>query len=82
MGTGSAWSLGNYIIINHGNGIYTLYAHMIRLNVSPGQTVRKGQVIGALGQTGRATGPHLHFGVYIGMPYQGGKPINPLELYK
>lgn len=82
MGTGSAWSLGNYVIINHGNGLYTLYAHMNKLSVSAGQSVRKGQVLGGLGQTGRATGPHLHFGVYAGMPYQGGKPFNPLELYK
>ena len=82
MGTGSAWSLGNYVIINHGNGIYTLYAHMNKLSVSVGQTVNKGQVLGGMGQTGRATGIHLHFGAYVGMPYQGGKPFNPLELFK
>ncbi|MBR5662178.1 MAG: peptidoglycan DD-metalloendopeptidase family protein [Bacilli bacterium] len=82
MGTGSAWSLGNYVIIDHGNGIFTLYAHMNKLSVSAGQTVAKGKVLGGMGETGRATGVHLHFGAYVGRPYRGGKPFNPLELYK
>ena len=52
---------GNYIIINHGNGITTRYAHASKLYVSAGQTVSKGQVIAAVGTTGNSTGPHLHF---------------------
>lgn len=54
---------GNYIIINHGNGVTTRYAHASKLYVSVGQTVTKGQVIAAVGTTGNSTGPHLHFEV-------------------
>jgi murein DD-endopeptidase MepM/ murein hydrolase activator NlpD len=65
---------GLTIEINHGNGLMTYYGHLSRLNVSVGQSVRRGQVIGLSGSTGTATGPHLHFGVYrIG----GGGPIDP-----
>ena len=52
---------GNYVIINHGNGITTRYAHASKLYVSVGQTVSKGQVIAAVGETGNAYGAHLHF---------------------
>lgn len=81
-GTGSAWSLGNYVVIRHPNGVYTQYAHLNVISVSPGQTVSKGQVVGGIGQTGRATGVHLHFAAFDGMPYQGGRPFNPMNLYK
>jgi murein DD-endopeptidase MepM/ murein hydrolase activator NlpD len=65
---------GLTIEINHGNGLLTYYGHLSRLDVSVGQSVRRGQVIGLSGSTGTATGPHLHFGVYrIG----GGGPIDP-----
>ena len=56
---------GNYIIINHG-GTSTVYAHMSGLAVSAGEYVSQGQTIGYLGDTGRATGTHLHFEVYVG----------------
>jgi len=52
---------GNYVVIKHGNGTQTLYAHMLSVAVSSGQHVVQGQVIGYLGNTGRSTGPHLHF---------------------
>ena len=54
---------GNYVVITHDNGTETLYAHMIRSIVSPGQSVLSGQIIGYEGATGEATGPHLHFEV-------------------
>lgn len=56
---------GNYIIIDHGNGYQTLYGHMSGLAVGAGQTVSQGQTIGYLGSTGRATGTHCHFEVFI-----------------
>ncbi len=54
---------GLYVVVRHGNGTQTLYAHMSRVSVSVGQTVGQGEVIGAVGNTGRSTGPHLHFEV-------------------
>ena len=56
-------SMGNYIMINHGSGVYTIYMHASALYVSKGQSVAKGQKIAAVGSTGRSTGNHLHFSV-------------------
>ncbi len=63
---------GNFVQIKHKYGLSTLYAHMSRLNISKGSYVRKGQVIGFLGQTGYSTGPHLHYEVRI-----GSQVVNP-----
>lgn len=63
---------GNMVVINHGNGLKTLYAHMSSLNVKVGQKVDRGQKLGVMGATGNSTGIHLHFEVH-----QNGKPINP-----
>jgi murein DD-endopeptidase MepM/ murein hydrolase activator NlpD len=52
---------GNRVMINHGNGYQTLYAHLSKISVVVGQTVKRGDVVGIMGSTGRSTGTHLHF---------------------
>ncbi|MDD3363062.1 MAG: peptidoglycan DD-metalloendopeptidase family protein [Hespellia sp.] len=65
-------SAGNWVVIDHGNGIVTKYMHHSAICVSAGQTVSKGQQIGAVGTTGYSTGPHLHFQVEL-----NGSAVNP-----
>lgn len=67
---------GRLIIVDHGGGMTTRYGHLSRIDVRPGDRVERGQVIGAVGETGRATGPHLHFEVRI-----EGEARNPLQYY-
>ncbi len=63
---------GNAVIISHGSGITTLYAHQSEIAVSNGDRVERGDVIGSVGSTGNSTGPHLHFEVRV-----NGDAVNP-----
>lgn len=74
----SGWGggYGNYVMIDHGNGYSTMYAHCSRVTVSTGQTVSKGQTIAYIGSTGDSSGPHLHFEVR-----KNGVKINPLQFF-
>ena len=68
----SSATAGNWIVLDHGNGLQTYYMHASALYVSEGQSVSKGQNIAAVGSTGQSTGPHLHFQVML-----NGSPVNP-----
>lgn len=74
---------GQFITIQHPNGYYTMYAHLCNgcRYVNVGQTVQKGQVIGGMGRTGAATGVHLHFSIWTGYPYRGGRALNAMGFY-
>jgi murein DD-endopeptidase MepM/ murein hydrolase activator NlpD len=75
---GGGWQ----VWISHGSGMYTTYNHMSGLSVSTGQSVGKGQRVGRLGSSGWATGPHLHFEVWLGgMPWAGGHQVNPMRYF-
>ncbi len=71
---------GKYIIIDHHNGYFSLYAHLASQSVREGQNVSKGQVIGTMGRTGFATGVHLHFSMWRGYPYRG-RVYNAMSFY-
>lgn len=77
------WPNGNYVYVDHGNGYISTYLHLSARYVSVGEHVEKGQVIGAMGHTGWATGTHLHLGLFKGgYPYRGGTAINPMALFR
>jgi len=67
---------GNHVEINHGYGYVTLYGHMVRIKVRAGQRVKRGQVIGWVGSTGKSTGPHCHYEVHI-----NNQEVNPVYFF-
>lgn len=67
---------GNHIVIDHGYGYQTLYAHMSKVDVKRGQKVKRGDVIGYIGSSGRSTAPHLHYEVI-----KDGRKINPINYF-
>ena len=75
-GTGVNWSYGNFVVIDHGDGTTTLYAHMSSRAVSEGELVQQGQTIGAVGTTGNVKGAHLHFEVRL-----NGQRTDPEDYY-
>ncbi len=74
---GNHFFSGNSVFIDHGMGIITMYFHLDKILVSKGQVITRGQMIGQAGSTGRATGPHLHFGMRL-----HNKKVDPLVLFK
>lgn len=72
---GNFFFSGNSIVLDHGLGLYTMYFHLDEVDVTEGQKVHKGAVLGKVGSTGRATGPHLHWGVRI-----DGARVNPMSI--
>ena len=72
-----AGGYGNLVEINHGNGFVTKYAHLHKIYVKKGEYVEYNQAIGEVGNTGRSTGPHLHYEIL----YQG-RPVNPMPFLK
>ena len=72
--SGVSGAYGNLVTIDHGFGLESRYGHLSRLDVPRGGTVKRGDLIGAVGATGRATGPHLHYEVRV-----NGRLLNPLQ---
>lgn len=72
----SAGGYGNNVIINHGYGYETLYGHMVRVKVRTGQKVKRGEIIGWVGSTGKSTGPHCHYEVHI-----NGNEVDPVYFF-
>ncbi|MBU0472727.1 MAG: M23 family metallopeptidase [Bacteroidetes bacterium] len=75
--TDNFYYAGNYIVLDHGQGLNSLYLHLSQILVKEGQHVKKGEIIGKVGTTGRSTGPHLHWGVQW-----YSKRVDPAELLK
>jgi len=65
-------SFGRHVVLDHGNGVQSLYGHLSKIEVKAGEAVEKGQTIGLTGNTGRSTGPHLHYEILV-----AGKPMDP-----
>jgi murein DD-endopeptidase MepM/ murein hydrolase activator NlpD len=73
---GHYYNYGKFIVIDHGSGYQTAYGHLSKIDVKEGMAITKGQLIGQVGQTGRATAPHLHYEVR-----QDGQPVDPTDYF-
>ena len=74
VAAGYSSSMGNYVMIDHGDELYTIYMHATAIFVSRGDTVTRGEQIATVGTTGRSTGNHLHFGVRL-----NGQYVDPMQ---
>jgi len=74
IAAGPEKSLGNVVVLSHGYGFKTLYGHLSKVRVRRGQTVRRGDIIGEVGNTGLSTGPHLHYEIEI-----QGHAVDPIK---
>lgn len=72
----NAGGYGNHVVINHGYGYETLYGHMYKIKARAGQSVKRGEVIGYVGSTGKSTGPHCHYEVH-----KSGQPVDPVYFF-
>lgn len=72
----NATGFGNHVIIDHGYGYETLYGHMVRIKAQPGQSVKRGELIGWVGTTGKSTGPHCHYEVH-----KNGEAVDPIYYF-
>ena len=70
------WGYGKSVIINHGHGYKTRYAHLSAFKVRKGQKIKRGELIGLIGSSGKSTGPHLHYEVVV-----KGEKVNPIGYY-
>jgi len=67
---------GNHVVVNHGYGYETLYGHMFRIKVKPGDKIKRGEIIGWVGSTGKSTGPHCHYEVH-----KNGRKLDPVYFF-
>ncbi|MGB8190456.1 MAG: M23 family metallopeptidase, partial [Chitinophagaceae bacterium] len=67
---------GNHVVVNHGYGYETLYGHMFKISVRNGRQVKRGEILGYVGSTGKSTGPHLHYEVH-----KNGRPLDPVYFF-
>lgn len=74
----SSFGYGNYVIVAHGNGVETLYGHLLQTNVGAGDKVRRGQLVGLEGSTGLSTGAHLHFELRVNDAVTDPLPYLPI----
>jgi murein DD-endopeptidase MepM/ murein hydrolase activator NlpD len=72
----SSGGYGNHVVINHGYGYETLYGHMVKIKARAGQKIKRGEVIGWVGSTGKSTGPHCHYEVHI-----NGNEVDPVYFF-
>lgn len=72
----NATGFGNHVVIDHGYGYETLYGHMVRMKAQPGQAVKRGELIGWVGTTGKSTGPHCHYEVH-----KNGEAVDPIYYF-